>query len=53
MRWIGGLHSPDSDPAAGYRPYRLAEAFDGIVYLPRVTAEAPPADRPLVPKRRR
>jgi erythromycin esterase len=53
MRWIGGLYAPGSEAEAGYRPYRLTEAFDGIVYLPRVTAESPPADRPPVARRER
>ena len=53
MRWIGGLYAPDSDAGAGYRPYRLTEAFDAIVYLPLVTAEPIPPDRPVVPPRKR
>jgi len=39
LRWIGAVHAAGSAPSAGYRPYRLTEAFDGIAYLPEVSAE--------------
>jgi len=51
LRWIGGLYASDTLPQATYRPYRLTDAFDGIVYFPRVAAEAIPTDRPRVPPR--
>ena len=53
LRWIGGLYAPDSLPGASYRPYRLTEAFDAIVYFPTVAAEDIPGDRPSVPARPR
>lgn len=53
MRWVGGLYAPDSPPAGSYRPYRLTEAFDGVVYFPTVRAEADPGDRPVIPARKR
>ena len=53
MRWVGGLYAPDSPPTASFRPYRLTTAFDAIVFVPSVTAEEIPADRPVVPPRRR
>lgn len=53
LRWIGGLHAPDTLPGATYRPYRLTEAFDAIAYVPTVAAEDIPADRPRVPARPR
>ncbi|HEX8640443.1 MAG TPA: erythromycin esterase family protein [Allosphingosinicella sp.] len=53
LRWIGGLYDPATPPSGSYRPYRLTAAFDAIIYFPRVTAEAIPADRPVVPPRPR
>jgi erythromycin esterase len=53
MHWIGGLYQPDSIPAAAFRSFDLVRDFDGVAYLPRVTAEDIPADRPLVPARTR
>lgn len=53
LRWVGGLYDPGTAPASASRPFPLTTAFDGIVYLPRVTAETIPSDRPFVPARRR
>ena len=52
LRWIGGLYTPGSPPENGYRLFRLTQAFDGIVYLPRVGPEEIPTDRPIIPARR-
>jgi erythromycin esterase len=53
MHWVGGLYSPGTNPAAAFRPFTMVTDFDGIVYLPRVTAEDIPTDRPLIPRRKR
>ena len=53
MRWVGGIYAPDSAVSASYRPYRLTDSFDAVVYVPVVRAEADPGDRPLVPARKR
>lgn len=52
MHWVGGLYAPDSLPSSASRPFVLTAAFDGIVYLPRVTAEEIPRDRPIIPARK-
>lgn len=51
MHWIGGLYRPGSAPSYAYRLFDMLEDFDGIVFLPRVTAEAIPTARPLIPAR--
>jgi erythromycin esterase len=53
MHWIGGLFTPGSPPSTQYRPFRLTTDFDGIVYIPRVSAEDMLSSRPLVPARKR
>jgi len=53
MHWVGGLYTPGSAPTAAFRAYELLRDFDGIVYLPRVTAEEVPPDRPVIPARHR
>ncbi|MGH9948647.1 MAG: erythromycin esterase family protein [Pyrinomonadaceae bacterium] len=53
MHWIGGLYKPDSMISEAFRNFNLLQDFDGIIYLPRVTAEDIPADRPLIPARKR
>ena len=53
MHWVGGLYTPGNLPSKAFREYELLRDFDGIVYLPRVTAEEVPPDRPLIPARRR
>jgi len=51
MHWVGGLWAADSVPSSAFRPFNLLKDFDGIVHVPRVTAEAIPADRPRVAPR--
>jgi len=53
MHWIGGLYQPDSLAAAAFRSFDLVRDFDGVAYLPRVTAEDIPANRPVIPARTR
>jgi erythromycin esterase len=53
MHWIGGLYTPGSLSSAALRNFDLVRDFDGVVYLPRVTAEDIPINRPLIPARRR
>lgn len=53
MHWVGGLYTPGSVVSAAFRHFDLLQDFDGAVYLPRVTAEEIPGDRPLVPARKR
>jgi erythromycin esterase len=51
MRWVGALWLRGSDPAQASRPTRLLHEYDGLLYLPRVTAEDIVRDRPSVPPR--
>ena len=53
LHWIGGLYEPGSPNSAAFRNFNLLQDFDGIIFLPRVTAESIPADRPLIPARKR
>ena len=53
MHWVGGLYKPDSPISASFRSFNLFQDFDGIIFLPRVTAEDIPTDRPLIPARKR
>ena len=53
MRWVGGIYAPESAPSASYRPYRLTDAFDAVVYIPNVEAEGDPGDQPVIPARKR
>jgi erythromycin esterase len=53
MHWVGGLYKPGTNPAEASRPFNLVTDFDGVVYLPRVTADEIPSDRPLIPARKR
>jgi erythromycin esterase len=53
LRWVGGLYAPSTAPSGSFQPYRLAAAFDAIAYLPSVSAEDIPRDRPLIPPRKR
>ena len=52
MHWVGGLYKPGTDPAEAFRPFNLLSDFDGIAYLPHVSADEIPPDRPLVPARK-
>jgi erythromycin esterase len=49
LHWVGGLFTPGTDPREAFRPFRLVNDFDGIVFIPVVTAEAMPAPPPRVP----
>jgi erythromycin esterase-like protein len=51
MHWVGALFSPGTDPSEAFRPFRLVSEFDGIAFIPVVTADEMPTDRPLVPAR--
>jgi erythromycin esterase len=53
MHWVGGIWTPGSLPSAALRAFDVLHDFDGVVYLPEVTAEEIPADWPLVPARKR
>lgn len=53
LHWIGGLYTPGSLASAAFRPYALTSAFDAVAYFPQITAEDVPADRPLIPARKR
>jgi erythromycin esterase-like protein len=53
MHWIGGLYTPGSVSSAAFRNFDLLRDFDGVVFLPRVTAEEILTDRPLIPARKR
>lgn len=53
MRWVGALFTPGDAPSTAMRPFTLTKDFDGIFYLPRVTAESIPADWPTVLPRAR
>ncbi len=53
MHWVGGLYKPGTNPAEAFRPSNLVADFDGVVYLPSVTADEVPKDRPLIPARKR
>ncbi|MFL5485524.1 MAG: erythromycin esterase family protein [Gemmatimonadaceae bacterium] len=53
MHWVGGLFAPGSAPSDAFRSFDLLKDFDGVFYLPRVTADEMPADRPLIPARKR
>ncbi|HEY6136468.1 MAG TPA: hypothetical protein VI670_01765, partial [Thermoanaerobaculia bacterium] len=53
MHWVGGIWTPGSLPTAALRAFDVLHDFDGVVYLPEVTAEEIPGDRPLVPARKR
>lgn len=53
MHWVGGLYKPGTNAREALRPFALVDDFDGVVYVPTVTAEDIPVDRPLVPARKR
>lgn len=46
MHWIGGIFDPAAPPTAAFQPFTLVRDFDGIFYLPAVTAEEPVAGWP-------
>jgi erythromycin esterase len=51
MHWVGALFTPGTDPSEAFRLFRLVNDFDGIAFIPIVTADEMPTDRPLVPAR--
>ncbi|GEM_PF-1926712 len=53
MHWVGGLYLPGSPSSEAFRSFDLLQDFNGAVYLPRVTADEMPTDRPLIPSRQR
>jgi erythromycin esterase len=53
MHWVGGLYKPGTNPNKAFRQFTLLSDFDGIAYLPVVTADEIPTDRPRVPARKR
>ena len=53
MHWVGGLYTPGSLSSSTFRNFDLLRDFDAVVYLPRVTAEEIPTNRPLIPARKR
>ena len=52
MHWVGALFRPGTDPSTAFRSFRLLNDFDGVVFIPKVTADELPTDRPLIPARR-
>lgn len=55
MHWIGGVYDPTSvvTTSSAYRPFDILRDFDGIAFLPKVTAEDIPRQLPAVPRRTR
>jgi erythromycin esterase-like protein len=53
MRWVGGLYDPGANAREALRPLAVLDDFDGVLYLPKVTAEDIPRDRKPVPARKR
>jgi erythromycin esterase len=51
MRWVGGLYAPATALSGSFRPSRLMDAFDAVVYFPVVRAESDPGDQPVIPAR--
>jgi len=53
MHWVGGLYKPGSPASSAFRSFSLLHDFDAIVFLPHVSADEIPKDRPLIPARKR
>lgn len=53
MHWVGGLYTPGTPVSAAFRSFDLLHDFDAIIYLPKVSADEIPLDRPLIPARQR
>jgi erythromycin esterase len=53
MRWVGGIYVPGGAPSTATRTFTLTTDFDGVFFIPEVTAEEIPTDRPVVPPRSR
>ena len=52
LHWVGGIFEPGSLSSEAFRPFKLVDDFDGIFYLPKVTADQIFSDRPVIPARR-
>jgi len=53
MHWVGGLYALSTPASGAFRQFDLLHDFDAIIYLPKVTADEIPADRPHIPARQR
>lgn len=53
MHWVGGLYAPSTPVSGAFRSFDLLHDFDAIIYLPKVSADEIPLDRPLIPARQR
>lgn len=53
LHWVGGVFERGSLPSEAFRSFKLVDDFDGIFYLPKVTADQIFSDRPVIPARRR
>jgi len=51
MHWVGALYRPGTNPSESFRPFRLTDDFDGVVFFPRVAADDVFTDRPRIPAR--
>jgi len=45
MHWVGGVFDPAGPRSSAFQPFELLRDFDGMFYLPTVTAEEMPDDR--------
>jgi hypothetical protein len=53
LHWVGGIFEPGSLSSEAFRPIKLVDDFDGIIYQPKVKADQIFSDRPVVPARSR
>ena len=53
MHWAGGLLSPGSSPSDSFRSFDLLKDFDAVYFIPHVSADEMPTDRPIIPGRKR
>ncbi|HEY0672292.1 MAG TPA: erythromycin esterase family protein [Longimicrobiales bacterium] len=51
MHWVGALFTPGTPAWMAFQPFDLVGQFDGILYIPAVTAEDVYLDRPTIPRR--
>lgn len=45
LHWVGGVFDASGPPTSAFQPFELLRDFDGMFYLPRVTADEMPAHR--------
>ncbi|HZO20627.1 MAG TPA: erythromycin esterase family protein [Gemmatimonadaceae bacterium] len=45
LHWVGGVFDPSGPPSSAFQPFELLRDFDGMFYLPRVTADEMPDHR--------